>query len=274
MGSLTLDEALDRADTDDAIGRLKVRHLPGVPARRGQGQGPPHHGGDRHRREPPGQGPRRPAAPGAAPAAWLSRSTRPHRAGPAPHHRRLRPRRGRQGHHRRRARRAGPAPLAEPVVDDPGPPRPASRRRLRRSSTARPFEARIARRRVPRVDRVPGNYYGTPTPEVPLGQDLVLEIEVDGARQIKALQPDALLIFVLPPSREEQQRRLRGPGRPARQGGASGCARPRTRSPSAWPSPTTWSSTTISSRRSRRCWPSSRLCAPSPAARHRAGAEP
>ena len=58
------------------------------------------------------------------------------------------------------------------------------------------------------------NYYGTPTPEVPSDRDLVLEIEVDGARQIKELQPDALLIFVLPPTRDEQQRRLVGRGDP------------------------------------------------------------
>jgi guanylate kinase len=40
----------------------------------------------------------------------------------------------------------------------------------------------------------------------------VLEIEVDGARQVKRLQPDVMLIFVVPPSREEQERRLRGRG--------------------------------------------------------------
>jgi guanylate kinase len=57
-----------------------------------------------------------------------------------------------------------------------------------------------------------GSYYGTPTPEVPPGRDLVLEIEVDGAQQVKGRQPDALLIFVLPPSRAEQQRRLVGRG--------------------------------------------------------------
>ena len=58
------------------------------------------------------------------------------------------------------------------------------------------------------------NYYGTPTPEVLDGRDVVLEIEVDGASQVKRLHRDAVLIFVLPPSRDEQQRRLRGRGDP------------------------------------------------------------
>ena len=62
------------------------------------------------------------------------------------------------------------------------------------------------------------NYYGTPVPDLTdpalAGRDLVLEIEVDGARQVKALHPEAVLIFVLPPSREEQARRLRGRGDP------------------------------------------------------------
>lgn len=59
-----------------------------------------------------------------------------------------------------------------------------------------------------------GNYYGTPTPEPDPGCDTVLEIEVDGARQVKSIRPDAILIFVLPPSRVEQARRLRGRGDP------------------------------------------------------------
>lgn len=57
-----------------------------------------------------------------------------------------------------------------------------------------------------------GNYYGTPLPVPPEGRDIVLEIEVDGARQVKAYRRDAVLIFVLPPSRDEQRARLNARG--------------------------------------------------------------
>ena len=44
------------------------------------------------------------------------------------------------------------------------------------------------------------------------GRDLLLEIEVQGARQVRARRPDARLIFLLPPSMEELKRRLQGRG--------------------------------------------------------------
>ncbi len=76
------------------------------------------------------------------------------------------------------------------------------------------FEARIDAGGFLEWTNFLGNYYGTPLPEPELGRDVVLEIEVDGARQVKTVHPEAILIFVLPPSRAEQQRRLRGRGDP------------------------------------------------------------
>jgi guanylate kinase len=81
-------------------------------------------------------------------------------------------------------------------------------------ATREQFEDRIAADGFLEFTEFLGNYYGTPTPDTTIGRDIVLEIEVDGARQVKALHPEALLIFVLPPSRAEQERRLRGRGDP------------------------------------------------------------
>jgi guanylate kinase len=71
------------------------------------------------------------------------------------------------------------------------------------------FERRIAEGGFLEWTEFLGSYYGTPLPEPEPGADIVLEIEVDGAQQVKAVHPDALLIFVLPPTRAEQERRLR-----------------------------------------------------------------
>lgn len=61
-----------------------------------------------------------------------------------------------------------------------------------------------------------GNYYGTPKSFVEgklnEGRDVVLEIEIQGAMQIKRKYPDTLLIFVTPPSVSELRRRLTGRG--------------------------------------------------------------
>jgi guanylate kinase len=57
-----------------------------------------------------------------------------------------------------------------------------------------------------------GNYYGTPRAPVEKslseGQSIILEIEVQGARQIKTTFPEALRVFILPPSLGELERRL------------------------------------------------------------------
>ncbi|MFM7062049.1 MAG: guanylate kinase [Actinomycetes bacterium] len=53
---------------------------------------------------------------------------------------------------------------------------------------------------------------GSPVPTPPEGSDVLFEIDVKGARRIKELYPDALLVFVDAPSREEQAARMRGRG--------------------------------------------------------------
>lgn len=61
-----------------------------------------------------------------------------------------------------------------------------------------------------------GNLYGTPRRPVEerlaAGVPVLLEIEIQGARQVRAVDPDALLVFLAPPSWEELERRLRGRG--------------------------------------------------------------
>jgi guanylate kinase len=57
-----------------------------------------------------------------------------------------------------------------------------------------------------------GHLYGTPTLDAPGDLDVVLEIEIDGAAQIKERYPDAVLILIAPPSREAQAARLRQRG--------------------------------------------------------------
>lgn len=63
---------------------------------------------------------------------------------------------------------------------------------------------------------VHGNYYGTSVQSVQQlqneGQDVVLDIDIQGARQVRTKLSDASSIFIIPPSWEEQEKRLRGRG--------------------------------------------------------------
>lgn len=61
-----------------------------------------------------------------------------------------------------------------------------------------------------------GNYYGTPMPPIvektKRGISVILEIEVQGFKQVKEKMPEAVSIFLIPPSMEELERRLRNRG--------------------------------------------------------------
>lgn len=78
--------------------------------------------------------------------------------------------------------------------------------------TREAFEARIAEDDFLEYADYNGNYYGTPKTYVmsmlEAGKDVILEIEVQGALQVKKNFPDALLLFMTPPSAAELYRRL------------------------------------------------------------------
>jgi guanylate kinase len=57
-----------------------------------------------------------------------------------------------------------------------------------------------------------GNLYGTPRPEPDAPGDLLLEIDIQGARQVRGRRPDATLVLLAPPSPDAQRERLRSRG--------------------------------------------------------------
>ena len=83
--------------------------------------------------------------------------------------------------------------------------------------TSEQFDAMVARGEFLEYARVFGKHsYGTPKKWLDesrsRGIDLVLEIDVQGAAQVKQKLPESVAIFILPPSRQELERRLRSRG--------------------------------------------------------------
>ena len=78
------------------------------------------------------------------------------------------------------------------------------------------FDAAIASDHFLEWASFAGNRYGTPKKAVEdaliAGKSVLLEIEISGARQVKAKMPDALLVFLAPPTWEELVARLEGRG--------------------------------------------------------------
>ncbi|OMH39849.1 guanylate kinase [Desulfurobacterium indicum] len=78
------------------------------------------------------------------------------------------------------------------------------------------FEKKIENNELLEWAEVYGNFYGTPKDKViealNEGKDILLDIDTQGALQVKKNYPDAVLIFILPPSLKELERRLRNRG--------------------------------------------------------------
>ncbi len=79
--------------------------------------------------------------------------------------------------------------------------------------TRETFEDMIARGEMLEYDEHAKNYYGTPKAQVEEKRKkghVLLDIEPNGARNVKNNYPEAVLVFIMPPSVEELERRLRG----------------------------------------------------------------
>ncbi|MHB1987516.1 MAG: nucleoside/nucleotide kinase family protein [Acidimicrobiales bacterium] len=74
------------------------------------------------------------------------------------------------------------------------------------------FVARVGEGRFLEWAAVLDHLYGTPIPDPPAGCDVLLEIDVQGARQVLATHPEAVCILLLAPSPEVQEERLRARG--------------------------------------------------------------
>lgn len=76
------------------------------------------------------------------------------------------------------------------------------------------FLARVAEGGFLEWTELPANrhLYGTPWPEPPPGTEVVLEIDLDGARQVRQRHPEAVVVLVVAPSAEELAVRMRARG--------------------------------------------------------------
>ena len=77
------------------------------------------------------------------------------------------------------------------------------------------FEEMIAAGDMLEYSEHAANYYGTPRAQAEQKRregHVLLDIEPNGAKQVKEAAPEAILVFIMPPSMEELERRLRGRG--------------------------------------------------------------
>src|ERR1700684_3176543 len=123
---------------------------------------------------------------------------------------------------------AGKSTLVQKILELPGTmPSISCTTRQRRATessgkcyayvTEEEFDAMVSRGEFLEYARVFGRHaYGTPKKWLEESRsknlDLMLEIDVQGAAQVKQKLPQSVAIFILPPSREELERRLRGRG--------------------------------------------------------------
>ena len=96
------------------------------------------------------------------------------------------------------------------------PPRPGERDGIHYYFvTKEQFEDMIAQNAFLEYDAHNANYYGTPRAQAEEKMErgpVLLDIDVNGAKQVKEHSPEAVLVFIMPPSLEELERRLRGRG--------------------------------------------------------------
>lgn len=80
--------------------------------------------------------------------------------------------------------------------------------------TKEQFEKKIENNEMLEYAQYGDNYYGTPKEHIKNhldhGEDVILEIEIQGALKVKELLPETLFIFILPPSMQELRKRLEG----------------------------------------------------------------